>query len=55
MTEKQVKIVRTILNEHINDNLELIKDLDNPHTIKSLKEENEALDEAIKVVSKATN
>jgi hypothetical protein len=54
MTEKQIKMVRAVLNEHINVNLELLerKDL-SASDKKDIKAENEALQDALKVVSKA--
>ncbi len=58
MTEKQIKIVRAVLNEHINANLELLDRKDMFWTAsdkKDIKAENEALQEALKVVSKSIN
>ena len=53
MTEKQKTTVRRVLNEHIMENEDMINEFDTePETKKGLKEENEALEEALKVISK---
>ena len=55
MTEKQIKLVRIILNDHLNDLDETIKEFeDDPETLKGLKEEQEACEEALKVICKGS-
>lgn len=53
MTDKQKKIIRQLLNEHLIELDEMLKDFEeNPHTVASVKEEIEACEEALKLVSK---
>lgn len=52
MTEKQIAIVRRVLNEHCKEVEDLIEEENQESTIKSLREEIEACDEAIICVSK---
>lgn len=56
MTQKQIKIVRIILNDHLNDLDDTIKEYEDgdPETLKGLKEEQEACEEALKVICKGS-
>lgn len=52
MTEKQIAIMRRVLNDHCKDVEDLIEEEQEESTIKSLREEIEACDEAIITISR---
>ena len=55
MTDKQRRIVKQVLVDHLNDLDDMIKEFDDdehPETLKGFQEEKEACEEALKLVSK---